>query len=208
MQAWLESHWETILATIATAFVIPFLIKLWDGLNGRWREERLAATLLLPHVIKYKLYWVKKYSDDANAQPDLDEEFQWSGDKFDPILSNEKVEATAAKLAKPLMVKMFAVEMLAHRWKSDIAIASEYDTEDIDIVGPLATAEIALAADDLLRGLAKAAKVPTPDAGDDMAYIQSEAEGLREKRAKWKQRQEESQRRFREQILEQTEAKP
>jgi hypothetical protein len=207
MKDWLLSHWEPIAATIVTAIVIPFLMRLWDSITGRRRDEQLAATMLLPHVIKYKLYWVNRYHEDQTEQPDPEAEFQWSGDRFEAVLSSEKIEATAARLSKPLRIKIFELEMLAYRWKSAVSLASEYYTDNIDIIGPLAVAEIALASHDLLEALAKEAGVPTPDMGHDMDFIQSAAETERRNREEWKKKDKNSRRRLSDELTKSIEKK-
>lgn len=208
MLEFLLNHWQPIAATIVTAILIPIGMKLWDGITGRRRDERLAATQLLPHAIKYKLYWVDRYHEDQSTQPDPDWEFKWIGDKFDPVLATEKIETIAARLSKPLRIKMFELEMLAHRWRADVAVASEYYTDDIDIIGPLAMAEMALDSDDLLNGLAKEAGIPSPNIGHDMDHIQSAAVRLRAERIEWKRRRQESQRKLSEELLKSVETKP
>lgn len=187
---WLASNYKEIVAALVSLGLVSGGWTWFHNWRARRRDERQAATALVARATNYKLHWINKHYDELNIPFNDQERIQWGGDPFEPILSTPALEAIGSRLSSKLRKDVFALQALSQKWKSDILVAYEYDTEDIDIIGPLAVAQLAISADDLLKALAREAQVGDPDTGHSITSIlEKEAEWLKD-RAEWNEAQE------------------
>jgi len=126
------------------------------------------------HLEEYARYWVKTHFDDLNAQPDPTSFVQWSGAKFkSPLDSKEQMEVFG-DLSATVRNAVFKLHTMARNRENYISSVAEYREDDLDHEGPIAVAEMVIAADETFRVAAREARLKDAMArGNSVDWIKS-----------------------------------
>lgn len=196
---WATNHVEWIVGGVCAgiaAFVFPIIHKKMEEGRSRASDQKKAATEFAHTAREYRRLWIREHYDDLNGQPKPDnEEFQWSGSAFAPLLANAGLHAIHARLPDAIKAEAFALDEKVKAAKESIGQIVEYGHENLDTAGPIAVAEIAIAADQLFQNVARAADLPTSEDYDVIPDIKSwlvlaykEQEEERQQRRKFTER--------------------
>jgi Arc/MetJ family transcription regulator len=185
--AWIEAAWvwasTLVQGTTVWLLLVPAGIAAWLGkilleLLREWRtakaDQKKAATEFVHIADEYRRYWQTKYYDDENQQPDPEPEssVEWSGDRFDPLLTTE-ARAIYARLSPALKNQAFALDHKVKEAKGTIGTLSEFDEAQIDYDAPVLVCEIAIAADELYASALKEAGLKRPVDYDAVSQVRS-----------------------------------
>jgi len=195
----------SVAALVAPLGIAPFIWQRVHVWLTRRETQKQAAAELVGRVATYRLQWIEKHYDDVNAQPDPESEFQWPGATYDRLLDTPALQSIAARLAPKVRNRVFRLNALADKWRISIGIASD-TWEDMDVIGPLSVAELAVEADAVLRLLCDEADMDAPETGYSIDGIESFLAKKRLEKVEGDKEQEESNREFTEQVLNQSKA--
>jgi hypothetical protein len=161
------------LAWVGRILVNLLLEVLREGRTAK-ADQKKAATEFVHIADEYRRYWQTKYYDDENQQPDPNPEsfVEWSGDRFDPLLTSE-TRALHARLSPALRNQAFALDQKVKEAKGTIAVLAEYDEAQIDYDAPIIVCEIAIASDELYARALQEASLKRPVEYDAISDIKS-----------------------------------
>jgi hypothetical protein len=174
MWGFLAQHYDNILAGVGGGVVTmggSVVVKLWEERRKRGADQRMAAAEIVLPLKAYRQYWLDKRSALANEPYDESQEFQWPGDRFASFLDTKALQKTPARLPPALCETLVKLNLLAEKWRAKMGIIIEYETDDPDVMGGIAIAELAIASDDALKLVCSVARFPMPALEGDLAGI-------------------------------------
>jgi len=185
----------SVAALVAPLGIAPFI---WQRINvwlTRRESQKQAAAELVGRTATYRLQWIEKHYDDENARPDPESEFQWPGATYDRLLDTPALQSIAARLAPRIRNRVFRLNALADKWRISIGVASD-TWENMDVIGPLSVAELAVEADEVLGLLCHEADMDVPETGHSVAQIETFMAKKRLEKAEHERDEEKTNRKF------------
>lgn len=169
-----------VLAKVSSSYALELLREH----RSTKADQRKAASEFVYVADKFRRYWVRKFYDDQNQQPDPEptSSVEWAGDPFDPLLTPER-HALYSRLSPALRNQAYSLDHRVREAKETISSHAEYDEDQIDYDAPILVCEIAIAADELYASVLHEAGLKRPDEYDAISDVKARLPGFQQAKA-------------------------